>query len=111
MCIMQLINSCKYYCVSVAGDWNISILYEGQHIQGSPFSVRVYDAAQVKVFGLEGGSVGRMFSFSGQCFKTRKAEKISKLGIGSHKKKYLSRNSIKIIIISRLMSTLNAEVL
>lgn len=49
----------------VAGDWNISIMYDGIHIQGSPFSVRVYDAAQVKVFGLEGGSVGRMFAFSG----------------------------------------------
>ena len=47
------------------GDWNISIMYDGIHIQGSPFSVRVYDAAQVKVFGLEGGSVGRMFAFSG----------------------------------------------
>ena len=49
-----------------SGDWNISILYDGVHIQGSPFSVRVYDAAQVKVFGLEGGSVGRMFAFSGE---------------------------------------------
>ena len=49
-----------------AGDWNISIMYDGIHIQGSPFSVRVYDAAQVKVFGLEGGSVGRMFAFSGE---------------------------------------------
>lgn len=49
----------------LSGDWNISILYEGQHIQGSPFNVRVYDAAQVKVFGLEGGSVGKQFSFSG----------------------------------------------
>jgi filamin len=46
------------------GDWDISILYDGKHIQGSPFSVRVFDAAQVKVFGLEGGSVGHPFSFS-----------------------------------------------
>ncbi len=51
----------------LAGDWMISILYEGQHIQGSPFNVRVYDASQVKVFGLEGGSVGKEFSFSGEC--------------------------------------------
>lgn len=51
--------------VVVLGDWNISIMYDGKHIQGSPFSVRVFDAAQVKVFGLEGGSVGNMFSFSG----------------------------------------------
>ncbi len=52
------------HCLLLAGDWLISILYEGQHIQGSPFNVRVYDAAQVKVFGLEGGSVGKDFSFS-----------------------------------------------
>ena len=52
----------------IIGDWNISILYEGRHIQGSPFSVRVFDAAQVKVFGLEGGSVGKMFNFSGKNF-------------------------------------------
>ena len=48
----------------LSGDWLISILYDGQHIQGSPFNVRVYDAAQVKVFGLEGGSVGKDFNFS-----------------------------------------------
>lgn len=55
-----------FMTVVVLGDWNISIMYDGKHIQGSPFSVRVFDAAQVKVFGLEGGSVGNMFSFSGQ---------------------------------------------
>ena len=56
----------KDWDIVVAGDWNISIMYDGIHIQGSPFSVRVYDAAQVKVFGLEGGSVGRIFAFSGR---------------------------------------------
>lgn len=50
----------------VVGDWNISILYDGQHIQGSPFNVRVFDASQVKVYGLEGGSVENAISFSGQ---------------------------------------------
>ena len=43
----------------------ISIMYENRHIQGSPFSVRVYDATQVKVFGLEGGTMGASSSFSG----------------------------------------------
>ncbi len=48
------------------GDWLVAILYDGQHIQGSPFNVRVYDASQVKVYGLQGGTVGKNFSFSGQ---------------------------------------------
>ena len=52
--------------LSSPGDWSISIFYENAHIQGSPFQVRVYDAAQVKVFGLEGGAVGQTFSFSGK---------------------------------------------
>ena len=49
-----------------AGDWTISIKYDDRHIQGSPFNVRVYDASQVKVFGLQAGSVAKDFSFSGK---------------------------------------------
>ncbi|CAH1781777.1 unnamed protein product, partial [Owenia fusiformis] len=46
------------------GEWTIKILYEGEHISGSPFHVRVYDSGLVKVYGLEGGSVGEPFSFT-----------------------------------------------
>ncbi|KAK2154306.1 hypothetical protein LSH36_271g03013 [Paralvinella palmiformis] len=46
------------------GDWNIAILYDGQHIQGSPFDVRVYDASRVRVMDPLGGAVGKMFAFT-----------------------------------------------
>jgi len=49
------------------GDWMISILYENQNIDGSPFSVRVYDPGRVKVFGLQDtGQIGGPVHFSGQ---------------------------------------------
>jgi len=56
------------------GDWLVSIMYDGQHIQGSPFNVRVYDASQVKVYGLEGGSVGKLLSFSVDCAQAGEGE-------------------------------------
>ncbi|CAG0878889.1 unnamed protein product [Darwinula stevensoni] len=47
-----------------AGEWNISITYEGEHIESSPFSCFVYDPNAVKVLDLEGGGVpGREMSF------------------------------------------------
>ena len=47
------------------GEWTISIFHEGEHIKGSPFNVRVYDAAQVRVLGLENATLGKQFSFQG----------------------------------------------
>ena len=41
-----------------AGDWQIMILYDGKHVDGSPFTVRVYDPGQVKVFDISSGVVG-----------------------------------------------------
>lgn len=49
------------------GDWLVSILYDGVNIEGSPFSVRVYDAAKVKIGGLEGGVAGKSLSFTADC--------------------------------------------
>ncbi|KAJ8309855.1 hypothetical protein KUTeg_011720 [Tegillarca granosa] len=39
---------------SEVGVWQISVLYDGDHINGSPFQVHVYDPTNVKVYGLEG---------------------------------------------------------
>ena len=44
-------------CDGGAGDWQIQILCDGQHVDGSPFTVRVYDPGQVKVSGLAGGGI------------------------------------------------------
>ena len=53
------------------GDWEISIMYHEQHISGSPFSVRVYDAEAVQVFGLEQqGDAGQAYGFTGMNFKS-----------------------------------------
>lgn len=66
-----------YHCVMKTGDWQVSILFEGDHIQGSPFNVRVYDPGLVKVSRLPTGFVGRPYEFSGtvSC-KPRKIYKI-----------------------------------
>lgn len=48
---------------SEAGVWNLSVLYDGEHISGSPYSVVVYDPASVRVYGLEGGVVGSDLTF------------------------------------------------
>jgi len=45
----------------------INIMYENEHIDGSPFTVRVYNPERVKVFGLQDSSVtGGPVQFSGQ---------------------------------------------
>jgi len=52
---------------NVAGDWVINILYDNENIDGSPFTVRVYNPDRVKVFGLQdGGECGGPVKFSGQ---------------------------------------------
>jgi hypothetical protein len=51
----------------VLGDWMINILFDGTHIQGSPFSVRVHDPNRVRVYNLQdGGSAGKEVTFSGK---------------------------------------------
>jgi len=52
----------------VAGDWVVSILYEGKNIEGSPFNVRVYDPGQIRVIGLDAGLASRNYTFSGRVY-------------------------------------------
>ncbi len=68
---MDLHNTLKtshenlYYHVHVViGEWQISILYDGEHIRGSPFSCFVYDANLVQVYGLDVGVVGQELKFN-----------------------------------------------
>ncbi|RCN39485.1 Filamin/ABP280 repeat protein [Ancylostoma caninum] len=44
--------------------WKIGILYEGEHIRGSPFSCQVFDAGLVQVYGLDVGLVGQELRFN-----------------------------------------------
>ncbi|KAM3727354.1 Filamin-C [Dirofilaria immitis] len=46
------------------GKWQIGILYNNDHIRGSPFSCKVYDANLVQVYGLDVGLVGQELKFS-----------------------------------------------
>ncbi|KAK6034618.1 hypothetical protein COOONC_27875 [Cooperia oncophora] len=46
------------------GVWKIGILYEGEHIRGSPFSCQVFDAGLVQVYGLDVGLVGQELKFN-----------------------------------------------
>lgn len=40
------------------------ILYDDQHIRGSPFACQVFDADRVSVYGLDVGSIGQELNFS-----------------------------------------------
>ncbi|CAI5454030.1 unnamed protein product [Caenorhabditis angaria] len=46
------------------GLWRIGILYDGEHIRGSPFACQVFDASLVNVYGLDVGLVGQELRFS-----------------------------------------------
>ncbi|KAL8594786.1 hypothetical protein ACOMHN_047504 [Nucella lapillus] len=46
------------------GTWYISVLYDGEPIQGSPFPLSVFDPSFVRVSGLDGGAVGQSLDFS-----------------------------------------------
>ena len=48
------------------GEWEISVLYDDEHIYGSPYTIKVYDPSQVKIYGLEGGTVGTGLTFTGK---------------------------------------------
>jgi len=53
-----------------SGDWELRIMHGSQHIEGSPFSVRVFEPAPptVRVYGLEDRKmVGRLANFSSKC--------------------------------------------
>ncbi|NP_001360668.1 Calponin-homology (CH) domain-containing protein [Caenorhabditis elegans] len=46
------------------GLWRIGILYDGEHIRGSPFACQVFDSGLVNVYGLDVGLVGQELNFS-----------------------------------------------
>jgi len=46
------------------GEWTVCIQSNGQDISGSPFHVRVYDPGEVKVHGIQGGSMGQPVNFA-----------------------------------------------
>jgi len=48
-----------------SGEWQISILCEDQHVQGSPFNIQVSDPNLVRVSGIEKGIVGKSTNFLG----------------------------------------------
>lgn len=51
------------FAPSEVGEWNLSVLYDGEHISGSPYTVHVFDPASIRVYGLEGGTVGEDLTF------------------------------------------------
>ncbi|KHN77632.1 Filamin-A, partial [Toxocara canis] len=63
--VLQKANSfTATFTPNEVGEWRIGILYDGEHIRGSPFSCNVYDANLVQVYGLDVGLVGQELKFS-----------------------------------------------
>uniref|UniRef100_A0A0N5ABV1 Filamin-B n=1 Tax=Syphacia muris TaxID=451379 RepID=A0A0N5ABV1_9BILA len=56
-------SSVANYSVT-SGEWQIGILYDNEHIRGSPFACNVYDSNLVQVYGLDIGLVGQQLKFS-----------------------------------------------
>ncbi|VDK55167.1 unnamed protein product [Anisakis simplex] len=63
--VLQKANSfTATFTPNEVGEWRIGILYDDEHIRGSPFSCNVYDANVVQVYGLDVGLVGQEIKFS-----------------------------------------------
>ncbi|XP_059143816.1 filamin-B-like, partial [Physella acuta] len=45
------------------GDWLVSMVYDGDHVNGSPYVVKVFDPSLVKITDLSGGKVGHELTF------------------------------------------------
>ncbi|XP_055869094.1 filamin-A-like isoform X2 [Biomphalaria glabrata] len=45
------------------GDWRLNMVYDGEHIQGSPYTVKVFDPSLVRISNLSGGKVGHQLAF------------------------------------------------
>ena len=71
--MLAVTMSSEHMCVRLScdvGDWRIKILYEGQHVDGSPFTVKVYDPGQVRVSGQSSGVVGAAVHFASKHIST-----------------------------------------
>lgn len=53
------INICTF-----SGDHSVEVKLAGVHVEGSPFLVKAYDAAKVKVTDINSGVVGKPVFFS-----------------------------------------------
>uniref|UniRef100_A0A0L8H3C6 Calponin-homology (CH) domain-containing protein n=1 Tax=Octopus bimaculoides TaxID=37653 RepID=A0A0L8H3C6_OCTBM len=56
------------------GKHKISVLYDEDHISGSPFNINVFDPSQVEIYGLEGGTVGKELSFKADYSRAGKGD-------------------------------------
>ncbi|KAH9509018.1 hypothetical protein Btru_048614 [Bulinus truncatus] len=45
------------------GDWLITMIYDGEHINGSPYTIKVFDPSLVHISNLHGGTVGHQLAF------------------------------------------------
>ncbi|CAE1275410.1 FLNA [Acanthosepion pharaonis] len=59
---------------SEVGNWKMSVYYDGEHISGSPFDVNVFDPAQVQIYGIDGGTVGKELNFKVDCCHAGKGD-------------------------------------
>ncbi|KAL8600676.1 hypothetical protein ACOMHN_006742 [Nucella lapillus] len=81
------------FCPDEVGVWEVSVLYEGEHINGSPYRVPVFDPNLVRVYGLEGGAVGRAFTFNADAAQAGEGDVTVKVSYhGSEIPSYINKN-------------------
>ncbi|KAK3589648.1 hypothetical protein CHS0354_015146 [Potamilus streckersoni] len=65
------------------GKWQISVCHEGEHINGSPFHISVFDPTAVQVYGLDGGTVGTGLSFHADATRAGEGQLTCKVNHGA----------------------------
>ncbi|KAL4220761.1 hypothetical protein ACF0H5_021155 [Mactra antiquata] len=56
------------------GEWEVSVLYDDEHISGSPYLINVFDPSLVKVYGLESGSLSSGITFNTDATKAGRGD-------------------------------------
>ncbi|XP_060073080.1 filamin-C-like [Ylistrum balloti] len=82
------------------GLWQVSVLYDGEHISDSPFNVMVFDPSKVRVYGLEGGAVGMGLKFHSDTSEAGTGEVTVQVSCnGSHVPAYIHQDRVGLYSI------------
>ncbi|XP_021372144.1 filamin-B-like isoform X3 [Mizuhopecten yessoensis] len=82
------------------GIWQVSVLYDGEHISDSPYNVTVFDPSRVRVYGLEGGSVGTGLKFHADTSESGTGDVTVQVSCnGSHVPAYIHQDRVGLYSI------------
>ncbi|XP_069103435.1 filamin-A-like isoform X2 [Argopecten irradians] len=93
-------NYVMHFTPSEVGIWQVSVLYDGEHISDSPFNVTVFDPSRIRVYGLEGGAVGTGLKFHADTSEAGTGEVTVQVSCnGSHVPSYIHQDRVGLYSI------------